>query len=127
MEQLPESTMREASLYALEQPKRILPRGAWLVGILGLSIFGLGIVLIASVGNLPRPPAVQLAGSAIVPLANSVAPNMAIPGFQRRGNTLVGEVVTQDGTNLRLVFDARTKTLIGMRMVPQGVSSSNQR
>jgi hypothetical protein len=41
-------------------------------------------------------------------------------GFQRRGNTLVGEVRSREGAALRLVFDARTHALIGMRVLDPG-------
>lgn len=40
-----------------------------------------------------------------------------LAGFQRRGNSLVGEVKTRDGAVMRLVFDARTHTLIGLRVL----------
>ena len=41
----------------------------------------------------------------------------ALPGFQRRGNTLVGELKGRDGSVVRLVFDARTQALIGLRIM----------
>ena len=40
-----------------------------------------------------------------------------LSGFQRKGNTLVGEVKTREGAVLRLVFDARSHVLIGMRVL----------
>lgn len=40
-----------------------------------------------------------------------------IPGFQRRGTSFVGDVRGSDGALLRLVFDARTQTLIGMKVI----------
>ncbi len=41
----------------------------------------------------------------------------SLKGFQRRGNSVVGEVCTRDGQVLRLVLDARSQALIGFRVV----------
>jgi hypothetical protein len=40
-----------------------------------------------------------------------------LAGFRRHGSTLVGEVKSSDGATLRLVFDARTHTLIGLKVL----------
>lgn len=40
-----------------------------------------------------------------------------LAGFQRRGNSLVGEVRTREGVTMRLVLDARTHTLIGVKVL----------
>lgn len=50
-----------------------------------------------------------------------------LSGFQRKGNTLVGEVKTREGAVLRLVFDARSHALIGMRVLdPAGPAGAEQ-
>ncbi|WP_150286199.1 hypothetical protein [Rhabdaerophilum calidifontis] len=40
-----------------------------------------------------------------------------LAGFQRRGTLIVGEVRAGDGTPLRLVFDARSQSLVGFRVL----------
>lgn len=46
-----------------------------------------------------------------------------IPGFQKRGTVLVGEVQGGNGVNLRLVFDSRSQKLIGLKVLDgQGTS-----
>jgi hypothetical protein len=68
-------------------------------------------------------------GSAL-PATQTTAPDLRaaidlpqLSGFQKRGNALIGEVRTRDGTMLRLVFDARTQALIGLKVLattPEG-------
>ncbi len=79
-------------------------------------------VFVAASHNRPDLPGVRLALSSLAsearPAADrTVAELTTIGGFQRRGTSLVGEVTTRDGAVMRLVFDARTHTLIGLRVV----------
>lgn len=83
----------------------------------GIVFASFGVVLVAASQNRPDLIASRLGfpgfaaeGKTSVELAN-------LAGFQRRGNSLVGEVKTRDGTTMRLVFDARTHTLIGLRVL----------
>jgi hypothetical protein len=49
-------------------------------------------------------------------LAAGLSP-ASIPGFRRLGSSLVGTVRTEDGASIRLVFDARSLALIGMKQI----------
>jgi hypothetical protein len=40
-----------------------------------------------------------------------------LPGFARRGNVLVGEMQGSHGASVRLVFDAKSQKLIGMKVL----------
>jgi hypothetical protein len=50
-------------------------------------------------------------------LAPGPAAPLHLPGFQRRGNMLTGQVTAEDGRHLRLVIDARTNAIIGAKLV----------
>ncbi|WP_284177697.1 hypothetical protein [Rhabdaerophilum sp. SD176] len=91
---------------------RLWPRHV-LVGVLVATILG-GFGLMA----LSRSPATTDApgGSRLVENRTMVELG-TLPGFQRRGNSVVGEVCTRDGQALRLVLDARNQTLIGFRLL----------
>lgn len=83
----------------------------------GIVLASFGVVLVAASQSRPDLIASRLGlpgfaaeGKTSVELAN-------LAGFQRRGNSLVGEVKTRDGATMRLVFDARTHALIGLRVL----------
>ncbi len=87
-----------------------------LVGVLLATILtGLGMILLSQTRAAPEviPPAVT---SRLVE-NRSMAELGSLPGFQRRGNSVVGEVCTRDGQVLRLVLDARHQTLLGFRVL----------
>lgn len=83
----------------------------------GIVLASFGLVLVAASQSRPDLiasrlglPGFAVEGKSSVELAN-------LAGFQRRGNSLVGEVKTRDGATMRLVFDARTHALIGLRVL----------
>lgn len=88
----------------------------------GVMVASFGFVLIAASQNRPVFP---VAGLALSPPKNesradtykATAKLADLASFQRRGNSLVGEVTTREGAVMRLVFDARTHTLIGFRVL----------
>lgn len=102
------------------QPPRIeLPPAApsrrrmALVGALVLGAFALPMAAFSA--NLTdrvaehlglKPPAQQIAAS---------PPHL--PGFRKQGTLLVGTMRAEDGSTLRMVFDARTMTLVGLKPV----------
>jgi hypothetical protein len=80
------------------------------LGIPGLGGSGLGVSGLTSETKAS-------AETKILSEVKTSAGTMNLAGFQRRGNSLVGEVKTRDGAVVRLVFDARTHTLIGLRVL----------
>ncbi|MCZ8376290.1 MAG: hypothetical protein O9342_13000 [Beijerinckiaceae bacterium] len=91
---------------------RLWPRHV-LVGVLVATILG-GFGLMA----LSRSPAMTDAPASSRLVENRTMAELGtLPGFQRRGNSVVGEVCTRDGQALRLVLDARNQTLIGFRLL----------
>lgn len=56
--------------------------------------------------------------------SRTMAELAGVPGFQRRGNTVVGEVCTREGQTLRLVIDARTQALVGFRQLSPAESGN---
>jgi hypothetical protein len=65
-----------------------------------------------------------LANTATPPQANTskgfdrtLLNNLDLSTFQKRGTLLIGETTAPSGARLRLVLDARTHELIGMRVV----------
>jgi len=60
-----------------------------------------------------------------LPRPASIEDNLAtLPGFARRGNVLVGEMQGSHGASVRLVFDAKSQKLIGMKVLDAPSSSS---
>jgi hypothetical protein len=91
---------------------------------LGLTLI-LGIALSAvSLGTFLTPKPIERAvGSASplttdrsAPVSTTTQPPLALPGFQRRGPLLTGEVKTSDGSTLRLVIDTRNHAIVGYRL-----------
>ena len=97
---------------------------------LRIGVFAVG-VLVGHCGNaalaqqtatlLPAPH-IHVAG--LAKAGKNATDGVDLSGFQRRGNTLVGEIKTRDGTPMRLVFDARTHALIGMRVLEPSTPAS---
>lgn len=95
-----------------------------LVGVLLTTILtGLGMILLsqtrADTDVIPTTVTSRLVEN------RSMAELGNLPGFQRRGNSVIGEVCTRDGQVLRLVLDARHQTLIGFRVL-EGKASDRQ-
>jgi hypothetical protein len=51
-------------------------------------------------------------------------PPLVLPGFQRRGPLLTGEVKTGDGSTLRLVIDSRSHAIVGYRIIEPPASQN---
>ncbi len=94
---------------------RLWPRRL-LAGILVTTIL-LGLGLIAWSQGQPDPDAPAALPTSRLVENRTMAELASLPGFQRRGNSVVGEVCTRDGQSLRLVLDARSQALIGFRVV----------
>lgn len=83
----------------------------------GIVITGCGFALVAASQSQQELAAGRFGLAPKSQEPQATADLTQLNGFQRRGNSLVGEVVTRDGTAMRLVFDARTQTLIGLRVL----------
>lgn len=102
------------------EPRPFSPRRAALRAM----VLGLGFALVSLCGTY-APLAQDKASLATARLnipgvskdGKSASNPSELSGFQRKGNTLVGEVKTREGAVLRLVFDARSHALIGMRVL----------
>lgn len=97
-------------------------RSARRIGAVGLALGvmgGFALMALAQSGP-PRLIAQRQAPGAELPTAP-----FDLSGFQRRGNTLVGETVTTGGTRMRLVIDARTHALIGLRKLDSAASAGS--
>lgn len=102
--------------------------GLWLTSVLALALAAAGTG--AFVASSPEEKA-AIATPAVSPdkaahVSAATQPPLALPGFQRRGPLLTGEVKTQDGSTLRLVIDTRSHAIIGYRLVEPAVAASNQ-
>lgn len=62
----------------------------------------------------PASPVVASVGAG---LDRSALRNLDLSTFQKRGTLLIGETTAPSGARLRLVLDARTHELVGMRVV----------
>lgn len=95
--------------------------GLFLVVILLLAILSL-MVVAYRILSLPAPAesAGFFATTAGDGSGRKSGPTASVlPGFERRGASLVGEFIGQDGRSIRLVLDARTQKLIGARLLGQ--------
>jgi len=93
--------------------RKVVRLGAFAAGIL---VGHLGSAALAQqTATLLPAPHIHVAG--LAKAGKNATDGVDLSGFQRRGNTLVGEIKTRDGTPMRLVFDARTHALIGMRVL----------
>jgi hypothetical protein len=112
--------MVELSLQQSGSKARYRP-GFWLAIVLGLASFGIGVSAIATSANLIKPRFSDAARDIVLPPGDTAPSTQAgaLPGFQRRGATLVGEFRTRDGQTIRLVLDARTQAVIGIRVIGQ--------
>ncbi|MGL5446259.1 MAG: hypothetical protein ACRDBL_03000 [Rhabdaerophilum sp.] len=100
--------------------------GLWLSLVLALALALVGVV--AVIAQAPMEKATNGTAPALVdkvPHATATQPPLVLPGFQRRGPLLTGEVKTQDGSTLRLVIDTRSHAIIGYRLVEPSVAASN--
>jgi hypothetical protein len=119
--------------------KRDRRTALWLTGTLVLAIVMLVGVAATSGSRLmgvwypdPKSPAPASDLASVVLSAPRGAPGSslrqpeALPGFQRRGNSLVGEFTTRDGQLIRLVIDGRTHTIVGARVVQDAGSTASR-
>jgi hypothetical protein len=96
--------------------------GLWLSLTLGAAIIGLGSMAIVSTTQLVRARFAEVHAMHVLltpaPVTGSASrlPEQ-MPGFQRRGSSLIGEFRTKDGQSIRLVIDARTHTVIGVKVL----------
>jgi hypothetical protein len=103
------------------------PRGRTVLLALGLLLGASGIGYLATSQLQPAPakPAVPSVSETTsqrstlekAGLDKASLAALDVSGFQRRGNFLVGETTTRAGVRLRLVLDARSHDLVGLRVV----------
>jgi hypothetical protein len=103
--------------------------GFWLTSLLVLAAAVSGASALALTVWIPReshvlrpPPPVP---SAMTAAATPASP--LLPGFQKRGNTWIGDIRTTDGSTIRLVIDARNQMIIGHRVIEPAVSPKAER
>jgi hypothetical protein len=100
--------------------------GLWLSAVLAFAVAAAGTSVF--LGSRQDEKAAVVAPASTADRAAHVAlptqPPLALPGFQRRGPLLTGEVRTQDGSTLRLVIDTRNHAIIGYRLVEPAVSAN---
>lgn len=100
--------------------------GLWLSTVLALAVAAVGTSAFLTsspdekAAVVTPPPGTDR----VTNVAPATQPPLALPGFQRRGPLLTGEVKTQDGSTLRLVIDTRSHAIIGYRIVEPTVSAS---
>jgi hypothetical protein len=97
--------------------------GLWLSAVLALAVGAIGISFFMSYAPVEKA-AITASAEKMTNVAAPTQPPLALPGFQRRGPLLTGEVKTQDGSTLRLVIDTRNHAIIGYRLVEPTVSAS---
>lgn len=119
--------MSQTSFLETHPPLAGRPRpgrtGLWLSAVLALAVGAAGISIF--LGATPEEKAALAAPvDRMTNVAAPTQPPLALPGFQRRGPLLTGEVKTQDGSTLRLVIDTRSHAIIGYRLVEPAVSAS---
>ncbi|MFY8114700.1 MAG: hypothetical protein ACOVOC_10810 [Rhabdaerophilum sp.] len=94
---------------------RLWPRHL-LVGVLVATILaGFGLMALSRTEPATEAPAAPVSSRLVE--NRTMAELGSLPGFQRRGSSVVGEVCTRDGQALRLVLDARNQALIGFRLL----------
>lgn len=106
----PSMPLDPATVFRAARGKRGLVLG------LGIVLLSLGTAWFASSQLQPAPartPA-ETAGSG---LDRAALAKLDLSTFQRRGNLLVGQITTPAGVRLRLVMDANTRALVGLRVV----------
>ena len=118
--------MAHSSLFAPALPSLPKPTGSvrrsgiWLAIILGIALGMTGTGALVASGLLAEEPKSRLTPPGDLPALGAqrlrVSP-LTLPGFQRRGNLLTGELRASDGSIMRLVIDARSNTIIGYRVV----------
>jgi hypothetical protein len=109
----PRSTIREPIFRPSAPAMRRVLRFALAGSALALASSLLPIDAVSQ--NLSERVVTRLGLKTATPAASLSPANL--PGFKRHGTSLVGMVQTEDGATMRLVFDARTATLIGIKAV----------
>jgi hypothetical protein len=85
---------------------------------LGILMAALGGGWLASTRLQPAPaPAAEKPVQTRAGLDRATLDHLDLSSFQRRGALLVGDVTTPAGVRLRLVMDANTRELVGMRVI----------
>lgn len=100
---------------SLARSKRGLLLGA------GLLIAALGAGWLATTWLATPPAKPQVTAHA--GLDRAAIERLDLSGFQKKGTLLIGETIAPNGARLRLVLDARTHELIGMRVVEAEASA----
>lgn len=110
------------------RPAPLRRPGWWLVAILAAAVASAALSAYLALSPVER------VSVAPVPALDSVSrpvtpsqPPLALPGFQRRGPLLTGEVRTSDGSTLRLVIDSRSHAIVGYRLVEGPQSAATPR
>lgn len=62
-------------------------------------------------------PTTKPKASLSTPLDRAAIARLDLSNFQRKGTLLIGEATAPSGARLRLVLDARTHELVGMRVI----------
>jgi hypothetical protein len=95
-------------------------------------VLGVGILLAALLGawyasaqlKPGASPAPEKPGQMRAGLDRATLDTLDLSTFQRRGTLLVGEVTTPAGVRLRLVLDATSRELVGLRVVETEAGAS---
>ncbi|MBN8533969.1 MAG: hypothetical protein J0L51_07745 [Rhizobiales bacterium] len=90
--------------------------GLWLSAVLALAVAAVGSGIFLAPASDDKA-AIAAPADKVTNVAAPTQPPLALPGFQRRGPLLTGEVKTVDGSTLRLVIDTRSHAIIGYRLV----------
>lgn len=103
--------------------------GMWLSAVLVAALAAAGTSALIAANPLekaasPAPASTALRPANVAPVSQ---PPLMLPGFQRRGPLLTGEVTTLDGSTLRLVIDTRTHSIVGYRLVEPTIAGNSTR
>ncbi|HRE21067.1 MAG TPA: hypothetical protein PKW21_08550 [Rhabdaerophilum sp.] len=110
----PKSPLPERAPAALPRRRMVL------VGALVLGAFALPMAAFSE--SLPGRVAERLGLKAPVRQVATSPPHL--PGFRKQGTLLVGTMRAEDGSSLRMVFDARTMTLVGLKQVEPATTTT---
>ena len=117
----PPMQLDPTAVFRAENGKRALAPGLGKRGLtlgLGILILALGAAWFASSQLQPTPePARDKQAKARAGLDRATLAKLDLSTFQRRGALLVGEVTTAAGVRLRVVMDANTREVVGLRVL----------
>jgi hypothetical protein len=103
--------------------------GMWLSAVLVAALAAAGASALMAANPVEKAASPVPASTALRPahVAPANQPPLMLPGFQRRGPLLTGEVTTQDGSTLRLVIDTRNHAIVGYRLVEPAIAGNSAR